>query len=98
MLNSNPVKVNLNIYPNLTFNQISDTVLIFGNTFVPCCPQRLYLRDAGVCSAYLFMMKDCMKYKTKQKALDSEKGEYTFRHAMGKVGIATLFWVLGEIR
>ena len=44
------------------------------------------------------MMKDCMKYKTKQKALDSEKGEYTFRHAMGKVGIAHLFWVLGEIR
>ena len=50
----------------------------------------------GFVSAYLHMMKDCMKYKTKQKALDSEKGEYTFRHAMGKVGIAHLFWVQGK--
>ena len=67
MLNLSPVKLNLNIYPNLNSNQISDTVLIFGNTFSCHCPERLYLRDAGVCcvSAYLHMMKDCMKYKGK---------------------------------
>ena len=70
MLSLSPVKLNLNIYPHLNFNQLSDTVLIFGNTLCAILPWKIIICVMlGFVSAYLHMMKDCMKYKTKLKNL-----------------------------
>ena len=41
MLSLSPVKLNLNIYPHLNFNQLSDTVLIFGNTLCAILPWKI---------------------------------------------------------